>query len=170
VPEAVLGSRISLPKDAVGPDLIEEVLVKAKFLMVFALAVGVLIVSGPLSAHHGNVAYDMSKMVVLKNATVTKFFWANPHNILTFDVKGDNGNVVHWSGETGSPAALGPFGWTRDVVKPGDVITVYIFASKVGTPVGIINKIVLPDGNEFVDVPLGGTAAQREESRKKGIE
>jgi Family of unknown function (DUF6152) len=169
VPEAVLGSRISLPKHAVGPGEIEEVPVKAKFLIVFVLVVGVLIVSGPLFAHHGNVAYDMSKMVVLKNATVTKFFWANPHNILTFDVKGENGNVVHWSGETGSPAALGPFGWTRDVVKPGDVITVYIFASKAGTPVGIVNKIVFPDGTEFVDVPLGGSAAEREEAKKKGI-
>jgi hypothetical protein len=35
--------------------------------------------------------------------------------------------------------------------------------------VGIINKIVLPDGTEFVDVPLGGTAAEREDAKKKGI-
>jgi hypothetical protein len=129
-----------------------------------------LIWAGAAFAHHGNVAYDMKDLMVLKNATVTKFFWANPHNILTFDIKDDNGNVVHWVGETGSPAAVGPFGWTRDVVHPGDVITVYIFRAKVGTPVGIINKIALADGKEFKDVPLGGTEADREEAKKKGIE
>jgi hypothetical protein len=133
--------------------------------------VAVSLAAGGLAfAHHGNVAYDMKDLVALKNATVTKFFWANPHNILAFDIKDDNGNVVHWVGETGSPAALGPFGWTRDVVKPGDVITVYIFRAKAGTPVGIINKIVLADGREFKDVPLGGTEAEREEAKRKGIE
>lgn len=126
--------------------------------------------AGAAFAHHGNVAYDMKNLVVLKNATVTKFFWANPHNILTFDVKDDKGDVVHWVGEAGSPAALGPFGWTRDTVHPGDAITVYIFRAKSGTPVGILNKVVLSDGREFKDVPLGGTDADKEEAKRKGIE
>lgn len=143
---------------------------KCKLAGIFILAVVLLMAVGSACAHHGNVAYDMKTLVTLKNATVTKFFWANPHNILAFDVKEDDGNIVHWVGETGSPAAVGPFGWTRDVVKPGDLITVVLFKSKAGTPVGIINKIVLADGKEFKDVPLGGTEADREEARRKGIE
>jgi hypothetical protein len=143
---------------------------KGKFAAILAALVVALVAGGSAFAHHGNVAYDMKNLVELKNATVTKFFWANPHNILTFDIKDDSGNVVHWVGETGSPAAVGPFGWTRDVVHPGDVITVYIFRAKAGTPVGIINKIVLADGKEFKDVPLGGTEADREEAKRKGIE
>ena len=143
---------------------------RARAIAVLAVVVCVLAAGGAAFAHHGNVAYDMGKVSVVKDATVTKFFWANPHCILTFDAKDENGNVQHWSGETGSPAAVGPFGWTRDVVKPGDVITVYIFRAKAGTPVGIINKIVLADGKEFKDVPLGGTEADREEAKKKGIE
>lgn len=143
---------------------------KIRSVAIFAAVVASVAAGSSAFAHHGNVAYDMKNLVALKNATVTKFFWANPHNILTFDIKDDNGNVVHWVGETGSPAAVGPFGWTRDVVHPGDVITVYIFRAKAGTPVGIINKIVLADGKEFKDVPLGGTDADREEAKKKGIE
>jgi len=143
---------------------------KTRLAILLALAAVCLVGASAAFAHHGNVAYNMKDIVVLKNATVTKFFWANPHNILAFDVQDSNGNVQHWTGETGSPAAVGPFGWTRDVVKPGDVITVYIFQAKAGTPVGIVNKIVLADGKEFVDVPLGGTAEQREEAKKKGIE
>ena len=143
---------------------------KSKLAIFFGVALVCLMAGSATFAHHGNVAYDMSKIVELKNATVTKFFWANPHCILAFDMKDAKGNVQHWTGETGSPAAVGPFGWTRDVVKPGDVISVYVFQAKAGTPVGIVNKIVLADGKEFVDVPLGGTAAQREEAKKKGIE
>ena len=143
---------------------------KSRLAIFAGLAVVCLMAASAAFAHHGNVAYNMKDIVVLKNATVTRFFWANPHNILAFDVKDDSGKVVHWTGETGSPAAVGPFGWTRDVVKPGDIITVHLFQSKAGTPVGIVNKIVLADGREFVDVPLGGTAAQREEAKKKGIE
>jgi uncharacterized protein DUF6152 len=143
---------------------------KVSFAATVALALGFLMAGGSAFAHHGNVAYDMKNLVTLKNATVMKFLWANPHNILAFDVKDESGKVAHWVGEMGSPAALGPFGWNRDVVHPGDVITVYIWKAKAGTPVGIINKIVLADGKEYKDVPLGGTDADREEAKRKGIE
>jgi hypothetical protein len=69
-----------------------------RFVAVFSL-VGLLAVCLPVFAHHGAVAYDESKEVVLKGATVTKFAWANPHSIIQFDVKDENGKVAHWAGE-----------------------------------------------------------------------
>jgi hypothetical protein len=128
---------------------------KAKLIMSFALIVGVLTVCGPTFAHHGSAAYA-DKVVVLKQATVTKFAWANPHSIVMFDVKDDKGNLVHWAGECGSPSALGLIGWTKGSVQPGDVITVYIYQSKTGNPVGRLNHIVLADGTELRDSALGG--------------
>ena len=119
-------------------------------------------------AHHGNAAYDMGTIVELKNATVTKWVWANPHCILQFDVKDDKGNVAHWTAELGSPTAISTFGFTRDTAHPGDLISVYLFKSKAGTPVGIVNRMVLSDGQTLKDVPLGGTEADREEARKAG--
>jgi hypothetical protein len=141
---------------------------KIKLALVWALAIGVLVICGPAFAHHGNAAYDMSTIAEFKNATVTKWVWANPHCILMFDVKDDKGNVVHWTAETGSPEAILPFGFNRDVVHTGDEISVYLFKSKAGTPVGIVNRIVLSDGRVVKDVPLGGTEADREEARKNG--
>jgi len=108
-----------------------------------AFIVGLLI-SVPLTAHHGNAAYDTSKAVVLKDATVTKFVWANPHTIIQFDVQDDKGNVV-----------LRLLGWTQSSVQPGDRITVYIYGAKSGQPVGRLNKIVLSDGTELKDSALG---------------
>jgi uncharacterized protein DUF6152 len=119
------------------------------------LIAGLLAVCGLLFAHHGNVAYDTSKAVVIKGGTVTKFVWANPHCFVMFDAKDDKGNVLHWAGEAGSPSALGPLGWSSSSVQPGDTITVYIYQSKTGNPVGRLNKIVLADGTELKDSALG---------------
>jgi hypothetical protein len=128
---------------------------KSKWLMSFALLAYVLSACSPLFAHHGAAAYA-DKIVVLKDATVTKFLWANPHNIVMFDVKDDNGNITHWAGEAGSPSATGLLGWTRNSFQPGDVITVYIYPAKSGNPVGRLNKIVFADGKILRDSQLGG--------------
>ena len=119
------------------------------------LATGILMIGFPLAAHHGNVAYDTSKAVILKGATVTKFVWANPHVFIMFEAKNDKGDVLHWAGEAGSPSALGPLGWSSSTLQPGDVITVYIYQSKTGNPVGRLNRIVLADGTVLKDSALG---------------
>src|ERR1700733_14529267 len=107
---------------------------KNKQLLFLALLTGVFLVSKPVSAHHGAAAY-LDKIVVLKDATVTKFVWANPHSILLFDVKDEQGNVTHWAGEAGSPSAVTLLGWNRNSLKPGDVVSIYIFPAKYGNPV-----------------------------------
>ena len=128
---------------------------KNKRLLCFVLLAGILVVCGPVLAHHGNAAYA-DKFVELKQATVTKFMWSNPHSLLYFDVKDDKGNVVHWVGETGSPSALVLVGWSKTSVQPGDVITVFIYPSKTGSTAGRLNKIVLADGATLHDTQLGG--------------
>ncbi len=128
---------------------------KSNRLMSVALLVCALAVCGPLFAHHGAAAYA-DKIVVLKDATVTKFVWSNPHNIVMFDVKDESGNVTHWAGEAGSPSATGLLGWNRNSFQPGDVVTVYIYPAKSGNPVGRLNKIVFADGHVLRDSQLGG--------------
>jgi hypothetical protein len=127
----------------------------SKRRMSLALLVGVLTCCGPLFAHHGATSY-MNKLVVMKEVTVTKFVWANPHSIVLFDAKDENGNVSHWAAEAGSPSAISLLGWTRNSLQPGDVITVYLFPAKSGNPVGRLNKIVLADGKTLKDSQLGG--------------
>jgi Family of unknown function (DUF6152) len=124
-------------------------------LTALSIFAGVLAVSAPVFAHHGNAAYDGS-VVELKNATVTKLSWANPHTIVEFDVKDDKGQPVHWAAELGSPSALGNLGWTRTSVSPGDVITVYVHQAKTKNPVGRIEHIVLADGSTLRDSAGGG--------------
>lgn len=128
---------------------------KTKWLNPLVFLAGALALCPMAFAHHGAAAYS-DQVVILKDATVTKFIWANPHCIVLFDVKDDKGNVTHWSGEEGSPSAVGLLGWNRNSLQPGDVITVYLYPAKSGNPVGRLNKVILADGKTLRDSQLGG--------------
>jgi hypothetical protein len=133
---------------------------KSKLLLLFVLGVGLLTACGSAFAHHGNIAYE-NKLSEFKQATVTKFAWANPHSLIEFDVKDATGTVVHWTAETASPEALKLIGWNKSSLQPGDVITVYMYAAKTGNPAGRLNKIVLSDGTTLHDTQLGGDAGSK---------
>jgi hypothetical protein len=130
--------------------------VKTKRLTFVLLVVGLLVAcSSPLLAHHGNSSLNTDKVIVIKNATVARLVWANPHCIVAFDATDEKGNVVRWAAEVGSPSAMNQMGWSRNSLKPGDVITVFMFQAKTGNPVGRVNKIVLADGTTLRDSALG---------------
>jgi|SRR5438093_10146805 len=106
----------------------------------------ILLVSPLLFAHHGTAAsYDSSKTVTL-TGTVTKFVWSNPHAYILFDVEDEKGDVVHWAAEGSSPGNWARLGWTKNTLKFGDEVTVSVHPSTAGTPVGVVTKVVTPDG------------------------
>ncbi len=118
---------------------------------------GILVFCSPLFAHHGNAAFA-DKAIALKQATVTRFGWTNPHSLIEFDAKDDQGKVQHWVVETAAPQALVLIGWSKSSLAPGDVITVYVYQAKTGAPVGRLNKIVLADGSELHATQVGSDA------------
>jgi len=134
---------------------------KTKLLASIVFIVGLLTICGPMFAHHGASAYDVSKPLMLKGAVVTKYSWMNPHALIFFDYKDDQGNVQHWTTEIGSPAAVSLLGWSRTTLKPGDVITVYVFQSKSRLSVGRLNKLVMADGTLLRDSQTGGDSGER---------
>jgi hypothetical protein len=136
-------------------------------LLAFGLIIASLTICTPIFAHHGAAAYDMSKPVVMKEAVVSRYIWANPHTLVFFDAKDDKGNATHWSVELGSPSAIALLGWNRTSLKPGDVVTVYMFPAKNGNPVGRINKIVLADGTVMRDSQTGADNGGRADNEVK---
>ena len=116
---------------------------------VCAVTVGLLVVAGPLLAHHANAIFDVGKRVTVKG-TVTEWFWANPHCLLRFDVKDASGQVVHWVAETQAPPNMIPFGWSKQSFKTGDEVTLTLEPVKNGEPLGRILQAVFPDGKTLV--------------------
>ncbi len=115
---------------------------RIKFITIFLC---ILTVSFPVFAHHGAAAYDTTKKITLK-ATVTDWFWANPHCFLRFDAKDDKGNVVHWATEASNPSDMVNLGWSKQSFKAGDEVTVTFMPVKNGQPVGRLEQVVLADG------------------------
>jgi hypothetical protein len=140
---------------------------KTKLLASAALVVVVLAICVPAFAHHGAAAYDMTKPVMLKDAVITKYSWINPHTLILFDYKDEKGNVQHWTTEIGSPAAVSLVGWNRTSLKPGDVVTVYVWQSKTRLPVGRLNKIMLSNGTLLRDSQTGADTGGRADNDVK---
>ena len=121
---------------------------KDRLLVFFAVFLSSLMVSVPMFAHHGNSAYDMSKTVPMK-ATVTKFEYSNPHTQVYYDVTDEKGNVEHWVAETTNPAMLNRVGWSRETLKAGDQVVLFVNPNKVGAKITFLQKVVFSDGKEL---------------------
>jgi hypothetical protein len=113
---------------------------------------GVLCVSLSLFAHHNAATVynvDESAEVTLVG-TVTKVDWQNPHVHVYVDVTREDGKVVNYAVEGGTPNSLYRRGWRRDSVKPGDVVTIGNAApSRNGTPRVHLGTITTADGRRL---------------------
>lgn len=121
---------------------------KKSFITLVALLTVALTAARPVAAHHGAAAFenDPAKRLVLKGV-VTQWIWANPHTFLQFDVKGEDGQVVHWVVEASNPPDMQNRGWTNKSFQAGDEVTVTVRPVKTGKPVGSIIQVQFADGH-----------------------
>jgi len=131
-----------------------------KILAVLPVAVGLLLLSVPMFAHHGtNISYDQKNPVTLKGV-VTDFNYKNPHPQVFFDVTDASGQVTHWAGEVApTPFTLSQNGWGKarslEALKAGTKITITLGPSRAGTPIGVVMKIFNEKGEEILDQRAG---------------
>jgi hypothetical protein len=133
---------------------------RAKMLSV--MAGGLMLAAVPMLAHHSfSAEYDRAKSISLKG-TVTKVEWMNPHARFYVDVKDDGGKVTNWEFELGSPNGLMRQGWTRNSLKPGDVITVNGSRAKDGSNLVNASNVAFEDGKRV----LGGASSADDPATK----
>lgn len=111
--------------------------------------VALLLISAvmPLAAHHSwPITYD--RLVTVKG-TVVDFKWANPHPMMTLEVQAKDGKTEKWT--VGGPAIIRmeANGWTKNTVKPGDVITGIGYQFADGEKVLRLERVILADGKEL---------------------
>ena len=65
---------------------------KVKSVTIITVVGVLLMISGPMLAHHGMAAFDMENVTTVKG-TITNFEFINPHVLIYLDVVGEKGEV-----------------------------------------------------------------------------
>ena len=118
---------------------------KFKFGVLTALG-GLALAVAPAGAHHSFMAEFDQKQPVTLAGTVTGVEWQNPHTYFSMNVKDENGKLVNWRLETGSPNALLRRDWKRETMKVGDHITVHGYRSKDTPNIAAARSVTMADG------------------------
>jgi hypothetical protein len=99
-------------------------------------------------AHHSFAAeFDFEKPVTLEG-TVVQWEMINPHGWITLDVTGSDDTTTQWMIETSNPNGLMRLGWTKDSLKPGDMVTVEGYRAKDGSNTANAATVTLADGRK----------------------
>ena len=114
-------------------------------LVGLGVVLGLMLSTPTVFAHHSTAMYNMASPVTV-TGTVKRFEWTNPHAFIFLEVKDDKGNLVEWEVEMMSLNHLRGYGWTRNTVKSGDVISCTGGAAKSGAPSMIASLMKLADG------------------------
>jgi len=122
-------------------------MMRSRLAVAFALTLGFSI-SAPLFAHHGSTALYADQTISLEG-TVKTWYWANPHVLLAITVTGDDGQSVDWIFEMQAPNTIRPAGFRKDLLAPGDKVSVELHPASNGNRNGRLTRLVLADGTEL---------------------
>lgn len=126
-----------------------------------------LVCSVSAVAHHSPASHYKMEEYITVVGVVTKFRLINPHARIYFDVENEEGEVVPWLAEGNASAILKRRGWTKETLKPGDVITISGNPAKDDGPKMDWKVIKLEDGTELYG---GNTVAEERERQLDELE
>ena len=119
------------------------------------------------AAHHASaVDYDHSRTETIRGV-VTGLELINPHTFVHVDVQNDAGESEQWLIEGPGKLSLARRGWTEETLTPGDTVTATGHPSHTGKRAMWLERIVLPDGQEFLDPAYEDELAIEAERRER---
>lgn len=115
---------------------------------------GALLTAGVAEAHHSfAVFFSSDHDVVSLTGPVKEFHFTNPHGIIEIIVPGKGKPDQDWKIETNSPSIMLHRGWSKDVIKPGDVITVQGWPARDGSLYMRLRNASRADGTPIGTAP-----------------
>ena len=118
---------------------------KGRFLFLAAVLGVLLFQATPAFSHHSNLAYEVTKVITI-TGVVKEFRWSNPHTWLTIVVTDEKGDKLEWACEGRAPGVLLRAGWSKNILKPGETVTVDMSPARDGSKTAIIARVTKADG------------------------
>jgi hypothetical protein len=112
------------------------------------VAIAILAVGPPALAHHGGGTFDSSRAVT-RTGTLTRIDFINPHSWIYFEVTGPDGKTVKHRCETRSAHTLRRSGWSPEMFKIGQQITIEGSPDRNDPQSCYLSTIVLADGSRM---------------------
>jgi hypothetical protein len=119
------------------------------------------LIPAPLLAHHSFYAEFDASYPVKVTGTITRVEWENPHVWYYLDVKGADGKVTTWGFSANAPGQMMRSGITKEMFKPGIMLTVEGFRAKDGSNNANSQKVTLPDQKTVITGTQGDATSPR---------
>ena len=116
----------------------------------FALAALVVAVAAPVAAHHSTAMFEWGTAKPMKNMTVEKWEWTNPHTFLYVrDAEGRR-----WAFEGMSPNHLARAGWSKRSLTQGEKIDLTYYKLRDGRHGGFNVTVTRANGTKLAQLPV----------------
>jgi DNA/RNA endonuclease YhcR with UshA esterase domain len=122
---------------------------KRATLAALAASVVTLAAGEPAAAHHSFSAfYDTSTPITI-TGKIVQVRMTNPHSYFFLDVQGENGETERWSFEAGTPSGMIRNGYSPQVIKEGDQVTITGFRARDASNAGMLRELRTADGKVY---------------------
>ena len=122
---------------------------RRKAILVAAIA-GMAALAAPVTAHHSTAMFEWGSSTELKDVTVEKWEWTNPHTFLYVrDAQGRR-----WAFEGMSPNHLARNGWSKRSLVPGEKIDLTYYKLRDGRRGGFNVTVTRANGSKLQQLPV----------------
>ena len=115
-----------------------------------AVAAFATALAAPALAHHSTAMFEWGTSTEMKNVTVERWVWTNPHTFLY--VRDEAGN--RWAFEGMSPNHLSRAGWSKRSLAPGEKIDLTYYKLRDGRHGGFNVTVTRANGTTLAQLPV----------------
>ena len=118
--------------------------------LTLAAAALAAVLAVPSSAHHSTAMFEWGTSIEMKDVTVERWVWTNPHTFLYVrDAAG-----TRWAFEGMSPNHLSRAGWSKRSLSPGETIDLTYYKLRDGRHGGFNVTVTRANGTTLAQLPV----------------
>jgi hypothetical protein len=112
-------------------------------------AIAALLFSAQAGAHHSFAAAYNMEVPISITGKIVDVRLTNPHSHFFLDVANADGSTSRWKFEAGTPSGMLRNGYSPQVIKQGDEVTINGFRARDDSDNGMLRELITADGTKY---------------------